>query len=124
MLEHLQSTGEALLAGEAIYHAGPCPKGEGIIGSIGPTTSCRMDTYVQVFAECGIKYSIGKGKRSIDAGQAIRSNNGVHFDAIGGAGALYMQKIKKADIYLFAELGTEAVWRLEVVDFPLVVSII
>lgn len=124
MLEHLQSSEEALLRGEVIYHAGPCPKGRGIIGSIGPTTSYRMDAYAQVFAEKGIKYSIGKGKRSIEAEGAIISNGGVHFDAIGGGGALYMQKVKKAEIYLFAELGTEAIWRLEVVDFPLVVSII
>ncbi len=124
ILAHLQKTGEMLLADKIIYHAGPCPKGKGVIGSIGPTTSYRMDAYAKIFAQNGQRYSIGKGKRNIEAEQAIKAYGGVHFDAIGGAGAFYMQKIQKADIYLFPELGAEAVWKLEVVDFPIVVSII
>jgi len=124
MLTYLTDTGKMLLAGEVIYHAGPCPKGNGIIGSIGPTTSYRMDAYAEIFARYGLVYSIGKGKRSIAAENAIKGNGGVHFDAIGGAGAFYMQKVQKADIFLFPELGAEAIWALDVVDFPLVVSII
>jgi fumarate hydratase subunit beta len=112
------------LAGEVIYHAGPCPKGKGVIGSIGPTTSCRMDTYAAGFAGAGVKYSIGKGNRGQDAAKAIAEAGGAHFDAVGGAGAFYMRKVKKAEIFLYPELGAEAVWRLEVEDFPVIVSII
>lgn len=113
-----------LLAGEVIYHAGPCPKGNGVIGSIGPTTSCRMDSFVPIFAKEGLKYSIGKGARSKDAALSITSARGVHLDAVGGAGAFYAQKVIQAEIFLYPELGAEAIWQLQVKDFPVIVSII
>ena len=123
MLEHLEKTGEMLLQGEVIYYAGPCPKSDrDVIGSIGPTTSYRMDDYTLHFAPKGLIYSIGKGKRAPEVMQAIKENNGIHFDAIGGAGAYYKFTVEKAEVVLFPELGAEAVHKLQVKDFPIIVS--
>lgn len=113
------------LRGEVIYYAGPCPTKPGeIIGSVGPTTSYRMDAYAELFAKNGCHATIGKGKRSAEAQNAIKTNGGVHFEAIGGAGAYYKNCVKKAETYLYPELGAEAVYKLEVVDFPIIVGII
>lgn len=125
MNEEFLKNGKLPLRGEIIYYAGPCPAKPGkIIGSVGPTTSYRMDAYASVFADNGCIYSVGKGKRASQACDAIRKNNGIHFDAIGGAGAYYAACVKSAETVLYPELGAEAVYRLEVVDFPAIVNII
>jgi fumarate hydratase subunit beta len=125
MQQHLNATGEMLLSGQTIYYAGPCPARPGeVIGSVGPTTSYRMDSFTPVFAKKGILTTIGKGKRNAAAAEAIRQNGGVHFDAIGGAGAYYKNCVKQCEIVYFPELGAEAIYKLTVEDFPAVVSII
>lgn len=125
MLLHLQETGEMLLKGETIYYAGPCPaKPNEAIGSVGPTTSYRMDSFTPIFIKQGIFSTIGKGKRSEEVGKSIKEFGGVHFDAIGGAGAYYKNCVKKAQLVYFPELGAEAVYRLEIVDFPCIVAIV
>ena len=124
MQNHLKNTGEMLLKGETIYYAGPCPaKPNEPIGSVGPTTSYRMDSFTPIFIKEGLLSSIGKGKRNSIVVAAIKENGGVHFDAIGGAGAYYKNCIKSAEVVLFPELGAEAVFKLQVVDFPCIVAI-
>jgi len=123
MAEEYLTTGSLPLRGEAIYYAGPCPKKPGeVIGSVGPTTSYRMDDYAELFCENGCVYSIGKGNRDERAQKAIEKNKGVHFDAIGGAGAYYKSCVKNAEIFLYPELGAEAVYKLTVEDFPIIVK--
>lgn len=113
------------LAGEVIYYAGPADKApEDIIGSVGPTTSYRMDAFMPTMLSAGSLFSIGKGKRAESVKAAIREAGGVHFDAIGGAGAYYKSCVKKCEVFLFPELGAEAVYKLEVEDFPLVVNVV
>lgn len=125
IVEHYLATNEMLLSGEVIYYAGPCPRKEReIIGSVGPTTSYRMDAYSEFFLSKGCKVTIGKGNRSTQTVNLIKEYGGVHFDAIGGAGAYYKNCIKKAEVVYFEELGAEAVFCLTVVDFPLIVSIV
>lgn len=125
MLEHLNAEGKMLLKGQTIYYAGPCPAKPGeVIGSVGPTTSYRMDGYARTFAAQGILATIGKGKRNEEAVQSIKKYGGVHFDAIGGAGAYYKECVKECNPVYFPELGAEAVYKLTVEDFPAVVAII
>lgn len=125
MRDEFFNSGKLPLVGEIIYYAGPCPKKPNEpIGSVGPTTSYRMDAFAPLFCENGCPYSIGKGKRNDTAIQAVRNAGGVHFDAIGGAGAYYKNCVKSAEIVLYPELGAEAVYRLEVEDFPAIVNII
>lgn len=125
MLEHLEKTGEMLLKGGTIYYAGPCPaKPNEAIGSVGPTTSYRMDSFTPIFLKKGIYCTIGKGKRNEEVEKSIVQFGGVHFDAIGGAGAYYKNCIKKAEAIYFPELGAEAIYRLEIVDFPCIVAIV
>ncbi len=122
--EFLKS-GKLPLKGEIIYYAGPCPKKpDEVIGSVGPTTSYRMDAFAPLFVENGCLYSIGKGKRNETATEAVKKGGGIHFDAIGGAGAYYKNCVKRAETVLYPELGAEAVYKLEVVDFPAIVNII
>ena len=122
MAEEYEKTGSLPLCGEVIYYAGPCPKKAGeVIGSVGPTTSYRMDDYAELFCKNGCVYSIGKGNRDERAQRAIHDNNGVHFDAIGGAGAYYKSCVKSAEAVLYPELGAEAVYKLTVEDFPIIV---
>jgi fumarate hydratase subunit beta len=110
--------------GNAVYYAGPCPAPPGkIIGSIGPTTSGRMDAYAPLLMEKGLRIMIGKGQRSQAVKDAIVKVSGVYLAAIGGAGALMARRVKEASIVAFDELGTEAVRRLWVEDLPLVVAI-
>lgn len=112
------------LKNQVIYYAGPCPAPEGkVIGSIGPTTSGRMDKYAPVLIEMGLKGMIGKGQRDDKVIQAMKKYGAVYFGAVGGAGALISKCIKSQEIIAFEELGTEAVRRLEVVNFPLFVVI-
>ncbi|MCG0277802.1 MAG: Fe-S-containing hydro-lyase [Thermanaeromonas sp.] len=125
---------EAYLAGEElpinledqiIYYVGPCPAKPGrVIGSAGPTTSGRMDPYTPLLIrELGLKGMIGKGSRSQEVIEAIKEKGAVYFLAIGGAGALLAQRIKKAQVVAYEDLGPEAIYQLEVEDFPLIVGI-
>jgi fumarate hydratase subunit beta len=110
------------LKNQIIYYAGPTPAPKGKpIGSIGPTTSDRMDPFTPLLLANGLKGIIGKGPRSQEVKSALRKNRAVYFGAIGGAGALLAQAVKKAKVVAFAELGTEAIHELFVEDFPAVV---
>lgn len=125
IVDRFHETGETLLKGEVIYYAGPCPaKPNEPIGSVGPTTSYRMDAYTPTLNGYGAIASIGKGNRSDEVKASIHAACGVHFDAVGGAGAYYKHCVKKAEPVYFPELGAEAVYKLTVEDFPLIVSII
>ncbi|MDR1399971.1 MAG: Fe-S-containing hydro-lyase [Treponema sp.] len=112
------------IEGAAIYYAGPTPAPPGtIIGSAGPTTSSRMDAYTPRLLDIGLRVMIGKGKRSDAVIAAIKQNGALYLGAIGGAGALLASCIKVADTIAFDDLGTEAIRRLVVEDFPAVVLI-
>jgi fumarate hydratase subunit beta len=110
------------LSGQILYYTGPTPAPPGRpIGSAGPTTSYRMDKYTPYLLERGLKGMIGKGPRGQEVKDAIKKNRAVYFAAIGGVGALISKAIRKAELIAYAELGTEAVMRLEVEDFPAIV---
>ena len=120
----LLSRGESLPVpkGACIYYCGPCPAAPGeIIGPCGPTTSKRMDAYTPALIDYGIAQFIGKGARSPAVKEAMRGR-AVHFAATGGAGMLYASRITACELVAFADLGAEAVYRLEVADFPVVVT--
>ncbi len=107
-----------------IYYMGPSPAREGRpIGSAGPTTASRMDKYAPNLIDLGLKGMIGKGKRSKAVKEAIIRNNAVYFAAIGGAGALLSQRIKSSEVIAYDDLGTEAIRKLKVEKFPVVVVI-
>ncbi|PYG86678.1 fumarate hydratase subunit beta [Ruminiclostridium sufflavum DSM 19573] len=109
---------------QTIYYVGPCPAKEGeIIGSAGPTSSYRMDAYAPELIKLGETGMIGKGLRNEHVINAMKEYGAVYFGAIGGAGALMAECIKKQEIIAFPELGAEAVRKLEVKDFPLTVII-
>ncbi len=108
--------------GQIIYYMGPSPAKPGHpIGAAGPTTSYRMDAYAPRMMAQGLIGMIGKGNRSAPVKEAIKQFQGVYFAAIGGAGALLSKCIKKADPVAYEDLGAEALLRLEVEDFPVVV---
>jgi fumarate hydratase subunit beta len=110
------------LKGQTIYYMGPTPARPGqVIGSAGPTSSYRMDIYAPRLMEAGLKGMIGKGQRTPAALDAMKKYKAVYFGAIGGAGALISQSIKKAEVIAYEELGTEAVRKLEVENFPVTV---
>ena len=110
------------IAGQTIYYMGPAPAKPGkVIGSAGPTTSYRMDGYAPRLIEAGLKGMIGKGQRTQPVLEAIKKNKAIYFGAIGGAGALLSQRIKKAEVIAYEDLGPEAVRQLEVEDFPVTV---
>ena len=112
------------LRGETVYYAGPCPAPEGkACGSCGPTTSARMDAFAPRLLDLGLKGMVGKGERSDEVTEAIVRNKAVYFAAVGGAGALYGNAIVKSEIVAFPDLLSEAVYRFEIRDFPLVVAI-
>ena len=112
------------LKGETIYYAGPCPAPDGkACGSCGPTTSARMDAFAPRLLDLGLKGMIGKGERSDEVERSIVKNHAVYFAAIGGAGALYGNAVKKSELVAFADLLSEAVYRFEIEDFPCVVAI-
>ncbi len=112
------------LRGETIYYVGPCPTPPGrVIGSAGPTTSGRMDSYTPDLLRLGLKGMIGKGQRSPEVIDAMKQYSAVYFAALGGAGALIARSIKNAQVIAYPDLGPEAVYRLDVVDFPVVVAI-
>lgn len=107
-----------------IYYMGPSPAREGRpIGSAGPTTASRMDKYTPALLNLGLGAMIGKGKRSQAVIDAIVQNESVYFAAIGGAGAILSKCILSSEVIAYEDLGTEAVRRLEVKDFPVVVVI-
>ena len=107
-----------------IYFVGPTPAKPGqVIGSAGPTTSYRMDAYSPTMIEQGQTGMIGKGKRSPEVIAAMKKHGAVYFGAIGGCGALLSKCIKKAEVIAYDDLGAEAIRRLEVEDFPVIVII-
>lgn len=112
------------MAGNIIYYMGPSPAREGRpIGSAGPTTASRMDKYAPDLLDLGLTGMIGKGKRSDAVKKAIVRNGAVYFAAIGGAGALLSKAIVKSEVIAYDDLGTEAIRKLEVEDFPVIVVI-
>lgn len=109
---------------QIIYYMGPSPAREGCpIGSAGPTTASRMDRYTPRLLDLGLGAMIGKGKRTQEVMDAIVRNGCVYFAAVGGAGALLSKCIKKSEVIAYDDLGTEAIRRLEVEDFPVIVVI-
>lgn len=109
---------------QIIYYMGPTPAKEGqVIGSAGPTTASRMDKYAPKLLDLGLSGMIGKGKRSQDVIDAIVLNGAVYFAAVGGAGALLSKCIKKSEVVAYDDLGTEAIRKLEVENFPAIVVI-
>ena len=124
-LFELIEKGESLpieIDGETIYYMGPSPAREGRpIGSAGPTTAGRMDKYTPTLLDMGLRAMIGKGKRTPEVYEAMKRNGAVYFAAIGGAGALLSKCIKRSDIVCYEDLGAEAIRRLYVEDFPVIV---
>lgn len=107
-----------------IYYMGPSPAREGRpIGSAGPTTASRMDKYAPTLLDLGEKAMIGKGKRTQEVIDAIIRNKAVYFAAVGGAGALLSKCITKSEIICYEDLGAEAIRKLEVENFPVIVVI-
>ncbi len=112
------------LAGNVIYYMGPSPARPGhAIGSAGPTTASRMDKYAPKLLDLGLSGMIGKGKRTEEVRQAIIRNGAVYFAAIGGAGALLSKSIISSEVIAYDDLGTEAIRKLIVKDFPCIVVI-
>ncbi len=112
------------LEGATIYYCGPCPPhGNLAVASCGPTTSSRVDGYTPTMLEKGVRGMIGKGNRSLEVIEAMKKTGAVYFAATGGAGALYAKHILSATVVAFPELGTEAVHRFTVKDFPVIVAI-
>lgn len=119
--------GESLpmdMESNVIYYMGPSPAREGrVIGSAGPTTSSRMDKYAPSLLDLGLGGMIGKGKRTQEVKDAIVRNGAVYFAAVGGAGALLSRSIVSSEVIAYEDLGTEAIRKLEVKDFPVIVVI-
>lgn len=126
MSEALEN-GEGLpfdIEGNVIYYMGPSPAREGRpIGSAGPTTASRMDKYTPKLLDLGLFGMIGKGKRSPEVHEAMIRNGAVYFAAIGGAGALLSKAITASEVVAYEDLGTEAIRKLTVKDFPVIVVI-
>ena len=126
MAEALEK-GETLpieMTNNIIYYMGPSPAREGRpIGSAGPTTASRMDKYAPDLLDLGLKGMIGKGKRSQAVKDAIMRNGSVYFAAVGGAGAILSKCIKKSEVIAYDDLGTEAIRKLYVENFPAIVVI-
>lgn len=126
-LMELIEAGENLpidIKNEIVYYVGPTPAKPGkVIGSAGPTTSYRMDSYTPKLLDMGLKGMIGKGERSTQVKEAIKKNGAVYFGAIGGAAALISKSIIASEIIAYEDLGSEAIRKLQVVDLPVVVII-
>lgn len=124
MYEALQK-GESLpleIKGNVIYYMGPSPARPGRpIGSAGPTTAGRMDKYAPALLDMGLSAMIGKGRRSREVKEAVMRNGAVYFAAVGGAGALLSKAILSARVIAYDDLGTEAIHKLQVKDFPVIV---
>jgi fumarate hydratase subunit beta len=111
------------LEGAIIYFVGPTPARPGkVIGAAGPTTSSRMDAFSPKLIANGLKAMIGKGYRSSEVRDALKKYGAVHLSTIGGAGALLSRHIISAEVIAYKDLGTEAIQKLEVIDFPAVVA--
>ena len=126
MYETLREGGDLPIniEGQAIYYMGPSPAREGRpIGSAGPTTASRMDKYAPQLLDLGLGAMIGKGKRSSEVIESIKQNGAVYFAAVGGAGALLSKCIKEAEVIAYDDLGTEAIRKLRVENFPVIVVI-
>lgn len=121
-LVDLLDKGEPLpvdLRGQVIYYVGPTPAKPGqVIGSAGPTTSGRMDSYTPALLAQGVKGLVGKGSRSQPVKDALREYGALYFASVGGAAALTARTIKSSEVVAYEELGAEAIRRMEVVDFP------
>ena len=112
------------LKGATIYYAGPCPAKPGMAcGSCGPTTSARMNSFAPLLFDNGLNCVVGKGEMNDEVISSIKKNACVYFAAIGGAGALYGKCIKKCELVAFGDLMSEAVYALQIEDFPAVVAI-
>lgn len=126
-MDEALAKGETLpieIEGNTIYYMGPSPAREGRpIGSAGPTTASRMDKYAPKLLDLGLKGMIGKGRRSQGVMDAIVRNKAVYFAAVGGAGALLSKAIVSSTVVAYDDLGTEAIRKLEVKDFPVIVVI-
>jgi fumarate hydratase subunit beta len=111
------------LEGQIIYYVGPSPTPPGkVIGSAGPTTSFRMDPYAPLLIENGLRGMIGKGERAAGVVEAMQKYGAVYFAATGGAAALLSKRITAAEVIAYPELGAEAIRRLMVVNFPVIVA--
>lgn len=112
------------LQNETIYYVGPAPAKPGFaVGSAGPTSSYRMDKFTPLLLEAGLKGMIGKGGRSKEVIESMKKNGAVYFACVGGAAALISRSIKKSEVVCYADLGTEAIHRFWIEDFPAVVVI-
>ena len=124
MVETL-AKGDALpidIRGELIYYVGPTPPKPGqIVGSAGPTTAMRMDPFTVPLLKAGLKGAIGKGGRGLVVAQALQEHRAVYFLAVGGAGALLSRHIKAVEVVAYEDLGTEAMRRMQLDGFPVVV---
>jgi fumarate hydratase subunit beta len=110
------------IRGQVVYYVGPTPARPGrVIGAAGPTTAMRLNPYTPRLLEGGLKGAIGKGGRDDRVREAFKKNKAVYFLAVGGTGALLSKRIKSAEVVAYEDLGTEAVRKLEVEDFPVVV---
>ena len=108
--------------GAIIYYTGPTPPQPGqVIGAVGPTTASRMDKFTPALLKLGLKGTMGKGYRGPAVKEALREYRGVYFGAIGGAGAVLSRHVTKAEFVAYEDLGTEAIRRLEVENFPAIV---
>ena len=126
MQKEYQETGKFPfdLQEQVIYYAGPAPAKPGeIIGSVGPTTSYRMDAYAPLLIAQGQKGMIGKGKRSPEVVEAMKTYGAVYFGATGGAGALLASHIMKTEMVAYEDLGAEAIRKLTILNFPAIVVI-
>jgi len=111
------------LEGAVIYYVGPAPARPGeVIGPAGPTTSTRMDPYTPALLERGVKGLIGKGSRNKEVREALKKYKAVYFAATGGAAALTVERIKASQLIAYEDLGTEAIMKLTVEDFPVIVA--
>jgi fumarate hydratase subunit beta len=111
------------IKGAVIYYVGPTPERPGrVIGAAGPTTSMRLNPYTARLMEQGLKATIGKGGRNQAVREALKKHRGVYFLAVGGTGALLSKRVKSAEVVAYEDLGTEAIRRLEVEGFPVIVA--
>lgn len=111
------------IRGQTLYYAGPAPARPGqVIGSVGPTTSSRMDVFTPRLLEAGLKAMIGKGDRSTDVRESIVKNRAVYLVSLGGAAALTARSVRQVDVIAYEDLGTEAIRRFVIEDFPAIVA--
>jgi fumarate hydratase subunit beta len=112
------------LVGQVVYYVGPTPaRPNQAIGSCGPTSSYRMDTFSPILMSEGLKVMIGKGERSTELVNEVKRQQGVYLMAIGGIGALLSKTVRKSEVIAYPELGAEAIRKLEVENFPAIVAI-